>query len=135
MSILGAFESVSGGIPSDAGRLLPALLEQMRSYPGGIAGFLSALRRSGLEEAVSSWLGAGPNRAVSSDELRQAMSPDMLQAIVRESGEGESGVLQGLTTLLPLVIDKLSPDGILRDGELDANELNGMLAKVTGRFL
>lgn len=135
MSILGAFDSVPGGIPTGAGRLLPALLEQMRSYPGGIAGFLSALRQGGLGDAVSSWLGTGPNRAVSADELRQAMGPDMLQTIIRQSGEGEVGVLQGLTTLLPLVIDKLSPEGTLRDEELDANELNGMLSKVMGRFL
>lgn len=135
MSILGAFDSVPGGIPTKAGRLLPALLDQMRAYPGGIAGFLSALRQGGLGDAVSSWLGTGPNRAVSADELRQAMEPGMLQAITSQSGEAEEGVLQSLTTLLPLVIDKLSPNGTLQDEEVDTNELNGMLSKVMGRFL
>lgn len=135
MSILGAFDTAPGGIPTNAGRLLPALLDQMRAYPGGIAGFLSALRQGGLGEAVSSWLGTGPNRTVTSEELRSAMGPDMLQTIISQSGEGESGVLKGLTTLLPLVIDKLSPDGVLSDEELDPNELNGMLSKVMGRFL
>src|SRR5690606_5059664 len=122
MSILGAFDTAPGGIPTNAGRLLPALLDQMRAYPGGIAGFLSALRQGGLGEAVSSWLGTGPNRTVTSEELRSAMGPDMLQTIISQSGEGESGVLKGLTTLLPLVIDKLSPDGVLSDEELDPNE-------------
>jgi len=135
MNILGAFDAIPGGIPSNAGRLLPALLEQMRSYPGGVAGFLAALRQGGLGEAVSSWLSTGPNRTVTSDELRHAMGPDMLQVIASESGEGESGVLKGLTTLLPLVIDKLSPNGTLSDEELDTNELNGILSKVMGRFL
>lgn len=135
MSILGAFDSVPGGIPTKAGRLLPALLDQMRAHPGGIAGFLSALRQGGLGDAVSSWLGSGPNKAVSTEELRRAMEPGTLQAITSQSGEGEDGVLQGLATLLPLVIDKLSPEGELRDEEVDLNELNGMLSKVMGRFL
>ncbi len=135
MSILGAFDAVPGGIPTNAGRLLPALLDQMRAYPGGIAGFLSALRQGGLGEAVSSWLSTGPNRSVSSEELQQAMEPGMLQTITKQSGGDEKGVLLGLATLLPLVIDKLSPDGTLSDEELDPNELNGMLSKVMGRFL
>jgi uncharacterized protein YidB (DUF937 family) len=135
MSILGAFDSVPGSIPTKAGRLLPALLDQMRAYPGGMAGFIAALRQGGLGDVVSSWLGTGPNRAVSSEQLRQAMEPGMLQAITRQSGEEDEGVLQSLTTLLPLVIDKLSPDGTLRDEEVDTNELSGMLSKVMGRFL
>jgi len=135
MSILGAFDTVPGGIPTKAGRLLPVLLEQMRAHPGGIAGFLAELRQGGLGDIVSSWLGTGPNRAVSSEQLRQAMEPGTLQAITRQSGEEQEGVLQSLATLLPLVVDKLSPEGELRDEELDLNELNGMLSKVMGRFL
>ena len=135
MSILGIFDSGPGSTPTGAARLLPALLEQMRAYPGGIAGFLSALRQGGLDDIVSSWIGNGPNRAVSAEQLQQAIDPGTLQALTKHSGENAEGVLQGLTTLLPLVIDKLSPDGILRDEEVDANELSGMLSNVLGRFL
>src|SRR5690606_14935464 len=135
MSILGAFDTAPGGIPTNAGRLLPALLEQMRAYPGGIAGFLSALRQGGLGDIVSSWISKGPNQAVSAEQLQRALDPGMLQELTKHSGENAEGVLHGLTTLLPLVIDKLSPDGILRDEEVDTNELSGMLSKVLGRFL
>lgn len=135
MSILGAFDSIPGGMPTGAGRLIPVLLEQMKAYPGGIGGFLSSLREKGLGDIVASWLGNGANQAVTSEQLQHAIDPGMLQELANQSGQRVDGVLHSLTSVLPLIVDKLSPDGMLRDEEVDLNELNGMLSKVMGRFL
>lgn len=134
MNILGSIASMAGGTTSNAATLLPALLEQLKKYPGGIAGLIAAFQQGGLGGIVSSWVATGPNEQVSVEQLRSVLDPTMVNEMAKTAGVDNHAVLQDLTSLLPLVIDKLSPDGSLKDEELDAGELTGMLSKMFGRF-
>lgn len=134
MSILDSIASMVGGRSNPDARLLPALLEQLRNYPGGIAGLIAGFQEGGLGDIVNSWIGLGQNQPVTAEQLRTVIDPSMIENLARTSGEDGNAILRKLTSLLPLVIDKLTPDGSLRDEVLDSGELAAMLSKMTGRF-
>lgn len=133
MNFLSSIASLAGGANlggnSGVAALLPALLEQVRKYPGGLAGLVDAFQKGGLGEVVASWVGNGPNLPVSSEQLRGVLGNPMIDEIAQASGQGRTEVLDLLTGFLPQAIDKLTPDGELpKDGGLSAASLLGLLA-------
>lgn len=133
MSILSSLAGTPG--PSHgASRLLPVLLEELQQYPGGIAGLVAKFQSEGMGAIVASWIGTGTNMDISEAQVKTVLGQEVVSNIVKTSGTDESAVLRGLTSLLPLVIDKLSPDGVLKDEEVDPGELIGMLSKLVSRF-
>ena len=61
MNILGSLASALGSGQSSlsAASLLPALIEQIKKYPGGLTGLIESFRKGGLGEIVASWIGSG----------------------------------------------------------------------------
>jgi len=133
MSFLSSLAGAAG-IPHGASKLLPVLLEELQKYPGGIAGLIAKFQSEGLGAIVASWIGTGTNEPISEAQVKSVLGQDTISSIVRTAGTDEPAVLHKLTGLLPLVIDKLSPDGVLKDENLDPGELMGMLSKLTSRF-
>lgn len=96
---------------------------------GGLAGILSAFQSSGMDDLVSSWLGNGPNQAVSPEQVQSALGGDTLSQFAQKAGidAGEAGAV--LAGLLPQLVDKLSPDGQAPQ----ASGLDGLLGGLFGR--
>ena len=85
------------------------------AIPGGITGALgglmSHLDANGMGEAAKSWVGTGPNAAVNSGQLSQALGPDMIAAIAAKTGLSADMISGALAQVLPQVIDGLTPNG------------------------
>lgn len=96
---------------------------------GGLGGIVQAFQSSGLDDVVSSWLGGGANRAVSPEQVQQALGPDTLAQFAQKAGigSGEAGAV--LAGLLPQLVDRLSPDGQAPQ----ANALEGLIGGLFGR--
>jgi uncharacterized protein YidB (DUF937 family) len=126
--------AVGGGNGGKQAALLPALLEQVRNYPGGLPGLIERFREGGLSEVVASWIGTGPNQPVSGDQLESVLGQDMIGSLSSQSGLDKGSVLAQLTSLLPALVDHATPNGEADAAtKLDDNllgSLSGLLGKL-----
>ena len=94
--------------------------EKKPDVPGtedGLGGLAERFRQGGLEDIIKSWIGTGANRPVTPNQLQQALGPETVDGLSRETGLPREDLLSQLSRLLPEVIDKLSPGGRLPKDE------------------
>jgi uncharacterized protein YidB (DUF937 family) len=80
---------------------------------GGIGDLLKQLQQGGQGDTANSWVGKGPNKAISPNDLAGALGADQIDSIASQSGLSRDDLLKGLSQYLPQVIDHLTPDGRL----------------------
>lgn len=80
---------------------------------GGLGDLVNQLQQKGHGETANSWVGPGTNRAISPDDLANALGADQINSLVSQSGLSRDELLQGLSQHLPDVINHLTPDGRL----------------------
>ena len=90
---------------------------------GGLGDLLKQLQQNGHGETANSWVGQGPNKAISPGDLASALGADQIQSLTSQSGMSRDELLDGLSQYLPQVVDHLTPDGRLPTD----NELSGRL--------
>lgn len=83
---------------------------------GGIQGLVSTFKEKGLEDSVASWIGTGQNLPISGEQIQAVLGSEQLQTIAQKLGLSSTEASSGLASLLPQVIDKLTPDGQLPEG-------------------
>ncbi|MFG1298611.1 YidB family protein [Xanthobacter sp. V3C-3] len=100
---------------SPMAQAVPGMLDQaLAKTPfGSIDGVLAQLRESGLADQVASWIGTGPNAAVSAEQITAALGSDQLAQVAGALGLSPDLLPGLLAEHLPGIIDRLSPDGIL----------------------
>jgi uncharacterized protein YidB (DUF937 family) len=80
---------------------------------GGLNDLLHQFQQAGHGETVNSWVGNGPNRAISSNDLTKALGPDQINTLIAHSGLSRQELLDGLSQHLPEIVDHLTPNGRL----------------------
>jgi uncharacterized protein YidB (DUF937 family) len=71
----------------------------------------------------------GVNQAVSPAELQKVLGPDRLQKLSQLTGMSPDQMSAKLATILPEVIDKMTPAGTLPDGTTGAQVAAGTPAR------
>ena len=64
---------------------------------------------------ANSWISTGPNRAISPDELHDAIGSDTVNSLAQQAGLSDIDVLSGLSRDLPGAVDELTPTGDIVD--------------------
>ena len=95
---------------------------------GGLASILSGLQSSGLGDAVSSWVSTGQNQSITPDQLHQGLGAGRLKELAKHAGLSEGDAASALSGLLPMVVDKLTPNGAMPS----ASELPQLLNALKG---
>jgi uncharacterized protein YidB (DUF937 family) len=80
---------------------------------GGLRDLLRQFQQNGQGEVANSWVGPGPNKPISPNDLASALGADQIDALSAQSGLSRDELLSGLSRHLPDVIDHLTPDGRL----------------------
>jgi uncharacterized protein YidB (DUF937 family) len=80
---------------------------------GGLNDLLKQLQQSGQGEVAKSWVGNGPNHAISSNDLAQALGSDQINSLASHTGLSREDLLAGLSQYLPEAVNQLTPDGRL----------------------
>ena len=80
---------------------------------GGLGDLVKQLQDKGHSEVANSWVGNGPNKQISSDDLASALGADQINALVSQTGLSRNELLEGLAQQLPEVVHHLTPDGRL----------------------
>ncbi|WP_229211647.1 MULTISPECIES: YidB family protein [unclassified Duganella] len=124
--------SLGGGQQGEAqqGNLLSGVMA-MIDNAGGVPAVLEQLKQSGLADQVMSWVGTGANQAISGSQLEQALGSDQLQQIAGQAGIDPQHVSSGLASLLPQIIDQLTPHGEVPADGLLAQGLNLLKARLS----
>lgn len=86
---------------------------------GGPAGFLRAFRDKGLGDLVDSWVGHGPNQAISPGQLEDVLGDETLAAMSDKLGLARDTVASAGAAMLPDAVDSLSEHGELPIGVSD----------------
>jgi uncharacterized protein YidB (DUF937 family) len=90
---------------------------------GGLGDLLNQFQQSGHGEVANSWVGTGPNKQISPDDLAKALGADQIHALSAQSGMSRDELLAGLSRHLPEVVNHLTPEGRLPS----ENELSGRI--------
>lgn len=132
-SVLG---QVLGGSQAGQGDLAGALGGLLGNSGGaeGLGGLVSKFEQAGLGDVIGSWIGKGENAPVSGGQLNDALGSDAISAVAGKLGISPAMLLPMLATLLPSLIDRLTPNGRIPEQGVGTNEellssLSGLLQK------
>lgn len=110
----------SPGATAPAGVVISQIISMIQSQPGGLAGMLQSFQQGGLGHLVQSWIGTGQNLPVSADQVRNTLGSNWISRIGQATGLPEGEVEQQVSNVLPQIVDHLSPNGQLPQGDLGA---------------
>jgi uncharacterized protein YidB (DUF937 family) len=134
MGLLDQVGGALGGALGQGGGVKAMLLQQlvaMLSKPGALQQLMGAFKGAGLENILQSWVGTGQNLPISGDQVKQVLGSGKVAELAQHAGVGESEVSNLLASILPQVIDKITPGGnVPAQGEL--GNLVGSLGKLFG---
>jgi len=68
---------------------------------------------SGMWDKTSSWVGKGKNAELRAQEVEHVLGPNDLERISKEAGIPANEVCEELAELLPKIVDKFSPGGVM----------------------
>jgi len=93
------------------------------------SGVLDKLGAGGLDDKLKSWIGKGDNKEVTAEEVRAALGQEEVDSVAQEMGVSSDEAASKLAKILPTVIDKLTPDGLVPDPEGLAQKLSGLIKR------
>jgi uncharacterized protein YidB (DUF937 family) len=105
---------------------LVSMLQDPRT--GGIDGLARMFDQRGMGAEASSWIGTGANRSITPDQLSEVFGPQRVQSLSSGVGLGSSAGAAAIAALLPVLIDKLTPDGRAPQ----TSSLGGLLENLLG---
>ena len=120
----------SGSSPSPLVDIITSLLSNPQT--GGLRGMAESFKGQGMEDIINSWIATGQNMPISPEQILQALGKNRLQGISDKAGISPDEISGGLASLLPEIIDKLTPQGKLPDSGLLEQELQEMKKKIVG---
>lgn len=116
--VLGGLMGGGGGSPMQS--VLSGLLgggqqgggmQQSPLGGGGLQGLLGAFQQAGLGHIAQSWIGNGPNQALSPDQLQSVFGQDRVQGMASQAGMAPHDFLSQLSQHLPAAVDGMTPNG------------------------
>jgi uncharacterized protein YidB (DUF937 family) len=80
---------------------------------GGLGELVERFKQAGHGAAADSWVGSGPNQQIASPQVEQAIGPDVLNTLSKQTGLSREELLARLSRELPDAVDKYTPQGRL----------------------
>ena len=99
------------------------LISEVIQQSGGIGNLVKTFEQRGLGGVVQSWIGTGQNLPINPQQIIAAIGEDKVTALAGKFGMTPQQVQEKLSTLLPQVVDKLSPDGQLKSDGFNLSSL------------
>lgn len=114
---MGLFDQVLGGIEARDSQHAALYQEvgNLVNQAGGVSGLAQQFEQKGLGGVISGWIGNGANPAISGEQVIQVLGHDKIMAIASKAGLTEDQVAAGVSKLLPVVVDHLTPNGTVQN--------------------
>jgi uncharacterized protein YidB (DUF937 family) len=107
---------LGGGAPSGAG--------------GGLGGLLEQMQRAGFGDQARSWVSTGQNMPISPDAFGQIFGEGGLEEIARRANLTPQQTSEGLSQLLPEVVDRVTPGGQEPDFDQLARSVDDLVRRM-----
>src|SRR5215471_10160479 len=78
---------------------------------GGLGGLLEQMQRAGFGDHAQSWVGTGQNMSIPPDAIGQIFGQGGLDDIARHANLTRQQTSEGLSQLLPELVDRVTPGG------------------------
>jgi uncharacterized protein YidB (DUF937 family) len=78
---------------------------------GGLGELIDRFREKGLGDTADSWVRTGANKELQPSQLEQAIGPEILDTLTKQTGLSRDELLARLTRELPQAVDKFTPEG------------------------
>ena len=110
-NVLGGGQNAPAG-GANLGGAASAVLQMINEHPGGVAGLESAFQQGGLGNVFSTWVGGGPNAAISGDQIQSVLGgTGLLESFAAKAGISPEIAHTVLAQILPVVINHVTPNG------------------------
>ncbi|UUZ65577.1 YidB family protein [Polaromonas sp. P1-6] len=128
----GGLDGLGGliGLVASNPQLLQAITGMLSNdgAQGGLGGLVAKFQQAGLGDVIGSWVGSGQNQAISGEQLSNVLGSDALAGLAGKLGVSPDDAAGQLSSILPGLIDQLTPQGQAPEGGLgNAGDLMGML--------
>jgi uncharacterized protein YidB (DUF937 family) len=113
---LGLGDALKGALGQVEAAALPTLINAVlaKTQYQDLNGHVAALQKGGLNSQVQSWLGPGANLPITEDQLKAVLGNAQVQDFARHLGLPVDQTLKLMAQYLPDIIDKASPNGVLK---------------------
>ena len=128
--VAGKMVSSLGGHGSASAGVLQAVVGMIGRERGWLAGIVKLFQDKGLGETVKSWAGNGARQSISADQVQEVFGTDRISALGEEAGLAVSETPTALASLLPKVLDSLTPDGAIPRGDSLQKGLSALAGKL-----
>ena len=108
---MGLLDGVLGGV---VGSEMASVVNGLIQKHGGLQGLVAQFEQQGLGGAVRSWIGTGPNQAITPEEIQRALGSPTVQALAAKFGMNPQELAQKLSQVLPRAVDHLTPGGVVQ---------------------
>ena len=135
-SILGSVLGQLGGTQSRTGggksglliAVLPIVLAWIQKQ-GGLQGALDKLTKSGLGSQAQSWVdpSTAQNQSVQTEQVQQLFDEQDIAQVVNQTNEPTQNVYAAIATVLPQIIDSLTPQGQTSNSDEANNDIQNIL--------
>jgi uncharacterized protein YidB (DUF937 family) len=119
MDMMDVVKAGLGGLTSGGGgqtALLGAALSLLGGQGGGLNGLVQAFAKQGLGDVANSWVGTGQNLPISADQVHKVLGAQQVSRFASQAGVAPEAAGSTLASLLPMLVDKLTPDGQIPAG-------------------
>ena len=80
---------------------------------GGLNDLLKQFQQAGHGNTANSWVGNGPNKSISADDLAKVLDSDQIKTLMAHAGLSRDEVLNALSEHLPGLVNEMTPNGQL----------------------
>ncbi len=105
---MGLFDGILGGV---VGAEMATVVNGLIEKHGGVQGIVAQMESQGLGSTVRSWVGNGPNQAITPEQVHDAFGGATISALAAKFGLNPQDLEQKLSQVLPQAINHLTPTG------------------------
>jgi uncharacterized protein YidB (DUF937 family) len=116
MDILNTIQSALGG--GDKKDDLMSSVMGLLGGQGGLQNLISQFGAKGLGNVIGSWVSTGKNLPISPEQIKGVLGNDTVKNIASKLGIDSNALTSQLSNLLPDVVDKLTPEGKVPEGDI-----------------
>jgi uncharacterized protein YidB (DUF937 family) len=77
----------------------------------GLNDLLKQFQQTGQGNTANSWVGNGPNKSISPDDLAKVLDSDQIKTLMAHAGLSRDQVLNALSEHLPGLVNEMTPNG------------------------
>ncbi|MEO7085674.1 MAG: YidB family protein [Gemmatimonadaceae bacterium] len=111
---MGLLDGLVGGF---VGGEMASVVSGLIAKHGGLSGIVQQFQQQGMGATIGSWVGTGPNMPISPDQVHQALGSDTIAQLAAKIGISPQDLSTKLAAVLPGVVDKMTPAGVVPPGQ------------------